>query len=234
MRIAICDDCLEHRKIISQNLNFLPCLKDALCFEFSCSENMLKSYEKGERFDIVFLDVEMGEIDGVDAGIEIRKYDYNAIIIFVSNYPKYAIRAYDCEAFYFIEKPIDSIKFKKIINKAVERYKLFHQYYIIKNKGYVKKIAISDIYYVEIYRKHLIFHTITGQYETIGKISEALKNLSPYGFCQTHQGYLVNMNKIKDFDKFDIVLDNSEKVMISVRKKGEVLKTYADYLERNL
>lgn len=233
MKIAVCDDSLQYRQIIINNLKCHSLIPDLSYTEFSCSEDLLCSYNNGERFDIIFLDVEMGEIDGVEAGIRIREYDSKAIIIFISNYPQYAIPAYDCEAFYFIVKPIEPTKFIKVISKAIERYKLFNQYYIIKNKGQVKKIAINDIYYVEIYRKHLIFHTITGKYETIGKISEALTNLSPYGFCQIHQGYLVNMSKIKDFDEFDIILDNNEKVMISVRKKAEVLRTYANYLERN-
>lgn len=232
MKIAICDDCSQHRNIILHNLNCTMHIKDLAFFEFTCSEKLLESYEGGARYDIVFLDVEMGKINGVDAGIRIRGYDLKVIIIFISNYPKYAIRAYDCEAFYFIEKPIELNKFKIIINKAVERYKLFHQYYIIKSRSEVKKIEINSIYYIEIYKKHLIFHTATGKYETIGKISEALKKLSPYGFCQIHQGYIVNMNKIKDFEKFDIILDNNERVMISVRKKAQVLRDYALFLER--
>ena len=233
MKIAVCDDSSQYRQIIINNLKEITLMPNFSCTEFSSSEDLLYSYNNGEKFDIIFLDVEMGEIDGVEAGIRIREYDSKAIIIFISNHPQYAIPAYDCEAFYFIVKPIVPTKFKKVINKAMEKYKLLHQYYIIKNKGQVKKIVINDIYYIEIYRKHLIFHTGTGKYETIGKISEALTNLSAYGFCQIHQGYLVNMSKIKDFDDFDIILDNNEKVMISVRKRAEVLKTYAKFLERN-
>lgn len=233
MKIAVCDDSSQYRQIIINNLKEITLMPNFSCAEFSSSEDLLYSYNNGEKYDIIFLDVEMGEIDGVEAGIRIREYDSKAIIIFISNYPQYAIPAYDCEAFYFIVKPIVPTKFKKVINKAMEKYKLLHQYYIIKNKGQVKKIAINDIYYIEIYRKHLIFHTGIGKYETIGKISEALTNLSSYGFCQIHQGYLVNMSKIKDFDGFDIILDNNEKVMVSVRKRAEVLKTYAKFLERN-
>lgn len=233
MKIAVCDDSFQYRQIIINNLKEITLMPNFSCAEFSSSEDLLYSYNNGEKFDIIFLDVEMGEIDGVEAGIKIREYDSKAIIIFISNHPQYAIPAYDCEAFYFIVKPIVPTKFKKVINKVMEKYKLLHQYYIIKNKGQVKKIAINDIYYIEIYRKHLIFHTGTGKYETIGKISEVLTNLSAYGFCQIHQGYLVNMSKIKDFDDFDIILDNNEKVMVSVRKRAEVLKIYAKFLERN-
>ena len=234
MNIAICDDSAQARNDI---LFHIKCngidTSRVECTQYDSAEVLLDSYFHGKRYDIIFLDVEMNGISGVDAGIKIRKYDSKVIIIFISSYPKYAIPAYDCEAFYFIVKPIDSNKFTRVMNKAIEKYKVLQQFYIIKNRGEVKKLAINDILYVEIYRKHLIFHTESGNYETIGKISKALIELAPYGFCQIHQGYLVNMCKIKDFNEFDIILDNNERVMMSVRKKAEVLRTYASYLERN-
>lgn len=234
MQIAICDDSMQFRNEILSNLNHCTALSGENKYsQFSSAEDLLNAYNGGKRYDIIFLDVEMKNINGVDAGIKIRKYDTKVIIIFVSSYPKYAVPAYDCEAFYFIVKPIEQNKFIKVVNKAIEKYKLLHQYYIIKNKGDVKKIPINDICFLEIYRKHLIFHTVTGNYETIGKISEALVELSPYGFCQVHQGYLVNMNHIKKFENYDIILLNKERVMMSIRKRSDVLKEYANYLERN-
>lgn len=232
MKFAICDDCLEYRSVIAKKLKSLELIEDISYSEFSCSEDLLYAYNLGTRFDIIFLDVEMGAINGVDAGIRIREMDENVIIIFVSNYPQYAIPAYDCEAFYFIVKPIESCKFDKVICKAIEKYKLLHRYYIMKNKGEIRKILVSDILYIEIYRKHLIFHTFNNKFETLGKISEALSELKPYGFCQVHQGYLVNMNHIKEFTNYDIVMSTGEKVMMSVRKKAEVLRDYACFLER--
>ena len=156
MKIAICDDCLEYRSVIAKKLKSLDLIEDISYSEFSCSEDLLYAYNLGARFDIIFLDVEMGAINGVDAGIRIREMDEKVIIIFVSNYPQYAIPAYDCEAFYFIVKPIESCKFDKVICKAIEKYKLLHRYYIMKNKGEIRKILVSDILYIEIYRKHLI------------------------------------------------------------------------------
>ncbi len=233
MKIAICDDASQYRAEIKNYISEYS-LNNTDCFEFSCAEDLLARYEQGERFDIVFLDVEMDGVDGVSAGIKIREYDSKVIIIFVSSYPKYAISAYDCEAFYFVVKPIDSDKFKQVLTKAIEKHTLLHQYYIIKNKGETKKIAVKDIIYVELSRKHLIFHTNDGNYQTIGKISDAATTLSPYGFCQVHQGFVVNMNRIKEFVDYDAVMDDGSKVMISVRKKTDVLRTYAAYLERTL
>lgn len=232
MRIAICDDSQAARNEIICHLKQICNENEYSVEEFQSAEELLEVFSES-AFDIIFLDVEMKKIDGIDAGIKIREQDSKAIIIFISNHSKYALRAYDCEAFYFIVKPIEANKFKSVVQKAIEKYKLFHQYYIIKNRGQLIKLTINDIYYVEIYRKRLIFHTKAEIYETAGKIKEAIKALAPYGFYQTHQGYLVNMNKIKDFNEFDIILDNDERVMVSIRKKADVLKAYAEHLERN-
>lgn len=231
MNIAICDDICEFRKNVIKSLeNYFNC--KCKIVEFCSAEELLASYRKGNFYDIIFMDVEMGKSNGIDAGIRIREYDKNTIIIFVSSFPKYAIPAYDCEPLYFILKPIDASTFNKVMNKAVDKYKSLHSHYIIKNRGEVAKIPIKDILYVEIYRKHLIFHTISKKYETIGRLYETLRQLEPHGFCQVHQGFLVNMNHIEGFNNYDVLIDNGEKVMISVRKKAQVLKIYADYLER--
>ena len=228
VKIAVCDDSSVYRKQIVSNLKRIEPIKDSICSEFASSEDLLNAYNAGEKFDIIFLDVEMNEINGIDAGIEIRKTDKTAIIIFVSSYPKYAIPAYECEAFYFIVKPINDVQFNKIVYKAIEKFKATHKYILVKSNGKLQKLYISDILYVEIYRKHLIFHTFADKFETLGKISETYIEL----ICQVHQGYLVNMNYIKEFVNNDIVMTNGEKVMVSVRRKTEVLREYISFLEK--
>ncbi len=233
MRIAICDDSRESREEILKNICENPFIGEQLeHMQFSNGEELIDAYESGERFDLVFMDVEMGETNGIQSGIKIREYDSKAIIVFVSNYPKYAISAYDCEAFYFIVKPIDAVGFQKVLNKAIEKYKLVHQYYVIKSKSTIRRIEVQNILFVETVRKHLIFHLASEHIEIPGKISEVTEQLKQYGFYQVHQGYCVNMNHIKEFCLYDIIMDNDERVMVSIRKRAEVMKAYAEYLEK--
>ena len=135
MKIAVCDDSFEFRKeLLDRIQQSIPMSEEITFYEFSSSEELLESYDDEIRYDIIFLDVEMAETSGLDAGIKIRTIDKKVIIIFVSNYSKYAIPAYDCEAFYFVVKPVVQKKFENVLSKAIEKYKLIHQYYIIKNK----------------------------------------------------------------------------------------------------
>ena len=233
MRIAICDDMPECRAQVREHLNRYTAVG---CFssvtEFASADDLLAAYEQGNRFDLIFLDVEMAQTNGIDAGMRIKELDKQAILIFVSAHPQYAVFSYDCDALYYIVKPIDGDKFDRVLGKAMEKYKLLHQEYVLKNRGDVRRLAISDILYVEICHKHLLFHTTTGTYETVGKLNEALEELHPFGFCQVHQGYVVNMNHIKSFAQNDVVLSDGTHVMVSVRKKTDVLRQYANFLER--
>ena len=233
MRIAICDDMPECWAQVREHLNRYTATE---CFssvtEFASADDLLAAYEQGNRFDLIFLDVEMAQTNGIDAGMRIKELDKQAILIFVSAHPQYAVFSYDCDALYYIVKPIDGDKFDRVLGKAMEKYKLLHQEYVLKNLGDVRRLAITDILYVEICRKHLLFHTTTGTYETVGKLNEALEELHLFGFCQVHQGYVVNMNHIKSFAQNDVVLSDGTHVMVSVRKKTEVLRQYANFLER--
>ena len=96
------------------------------------------------------------------------------------------------------------------------------------------KLKISEIYFVECCRKHIIYHTQNDSFDTIGTLSETYDLLKEYGFFQVHQGYLVNFEKIKCFSKNDIILDNDRAVMMSVRKKKETLIAYSRYLEKSI
>lgn len=233
MIVAVCDDESYCRDAVMQNLidsGLMP--EDTEYHRYSSATNLLTAYADGQRFDIVFLDVEMSGTDEILAGVKIREYDDKVIIIFVSAYDRYAIPAYDCEAFRFITKPIDKHLFKQALKKALTKH--FSQWgqFVIKNNNASTKIPTRDILYIESYKKHLIIHTADRQYETSGKLSDTEKKLHDYGFCRVHQGYIVNMEHIKTFDAYDIVLSTRERVMMSIRRKAEVLKEYARYLER--
>ena len=232
MRIAICDDRIQDRKSAIQCLQDIKidCIFDI--FEFENGESILLSYKNGNYFDIIFLDVEMDKLSGIDVGVQIRKHHKKAIIIFVSSYSQYAIPAYDCEPLYFITKPIEKERFFEVFSKAINKYKLTHQYYILQSKGQAHRIPIHEILYVEIRHKHVMFFTKTKTFETTqSTLKDVFKILQPHGFIQVHQAILVNPTYIKSIQDLSITLNNNIEVIMSVRKKASTLKAYADFLE---
>ena len=232
MRIAVCDDASADAGMLAGLCRrFAPELSPEVAV-FTSGRSLLDAYDRGERFDILFLDVEMPEITGLEVGRRIRELDAAAILIFATGFPQYAIEAYDCEAFHYILKPCTLEKVHRILERAAEKYRMLHRYHVIRTGGQSVRLPVTDIFYVECNRKHILYHTADRVYDTLGRLSDAMEALRDYGFYQVHQGYIVNLDKVAEFDGYDVILQNGERVMMSVRKKSEVLLAYAGYVER--
>lgn len=233
MRIAICDDCKTDVLTLSELILSHPKIKEEDVRLFYTGEKVLSSLKGGEVFDIIFLDVDMPGINGIELGMKIREITQDTYIVFATNYSEYAIDAYDCEAFHYLLKPLVPGKVKKVLDSLIRAYQKSHAEYSIKTKSGYVNIPLINLYYVECFKKHLIFHMKDKTIEVPGKLSDAYKFLTDYDFCQVHQGYIVNMRKIINMDKLGIYLDNEKIVPISQRKKAEVLARYAEYLGEN-
>ena len=226
MNICICDDDLATHQIIKEYLQE-SLSSDINVFDSFSAEDLLKS---AENYDILFLDIKMGEVNGLEAAEIIRKNNKEIIIIFISSYPNYVFRAFNVEALHFIVKPIDEKEFKNVLDRALYKYKTAHSSITLRWQKERYIIKISSIKYIEGYNRHVTVHTQDGTYEALGKISDIYKELAPHGFIRTHQGFIVNMDYIKRFDVSDVVLFDDTKVMLSVRKKAEALEIFDKYL----
>lgn len=226
MNICICDDDLATHQIIKEYLQE-SLSSDINVFDCFSAEDLLKS---AENYDILFLDIKMGEVNGLEAAEIIRKNNKEIIMIFISSYPNYVFRAFNVEALHFIVKPINEKEFKNVLDRALYKYKTAHSSITLRWQKERYVIKISSIKYIEGYNRHETVHTQDGTYEALGKISDLYKELAPHGFIRTHQGFIVNMDYIKRFDTNDVVLFDDTKVMLSVRKKAEALEIFDKYL----
>lgn len=232
MRIAICEDVKSDQKALLDLLSGTKLLEGAQYFFFDNGLALLQSYKAKEKYDIIFLDVDMPMCDGIDAGKRISKVDKDVIIIFVTSYPDFAIDAYDCNAFHYLLKGCSYDKVYEVVYKAVERYKEGHRQIVARAMIGMVNINVADINYVECYKRHVLYHTNQKIYDTLGTLQDAMDKLRPHGFYQTHQGYIVNFNKVREFEKNDVILKNGEKVMMSIRKRIEVMQAYAEYIRK--
>lgn len=236
MHIAICEDVRSEQIKLYNRLKQTELFSNTNC-EFSFfnkGDDLIKDYEEGKRYDLIFLDVDMPGFNGIETGKLINSFANETIIIFFTNYEQYALDAFDCNAFHYLLKNASEEKFNSVICKAIEKHKLYHHYMIIKTKNGTYKLNASDIYYIECVQKHLYFHMKDNYYITTQKLYEVYGLLSSAGFYQVHQGYIVNFDKIKSIKYSEITLDNDKKVAISVRRYSEVVKAYNEYIERYL
>lgn len=233
MNICVCDD----EKIIHDEIErllkmFLTNDAQFCITDLFSGEALMDYYSNNNKFDIIFLDIEMNQINGIKTAEKIRETDENAIIIFVSSYASYVFEAFRLEALHFIVKPIKQSEFENVFRRALNKYNTINSSISLRWLNERYSIIINDITYIEGYKRHITVHTINEEFEAIGKISEILNALEPHGFTRVHQGFIVNMNYIKRFDVSDVVLRDNTKVMISVRKRTEALKAYDVYLQK--
>ena len=230
INIAICDD--SHYDITALQTACekcdLPCSINIEAFQ--SGKDFLESH-KNKKYDIIFLDVDMPDINGLDVGKRIRQTDQNVIIIFCTNYPQYAINAYYCETFRYLVKPCSQELLQEALVRAIAKIRILHKYHVVKIKNKVQSLPIADISYIEYCRKHIVYHINGESIETTGRFQDIVDELHKYGFYQVHQGYTVNLSKVKDIQGYYVFLDTGEKVMISIRKKSETLLAYAKYTE---
>lgn len=231
MRILVCDDerlwCETIKKYVLSNLN-----EDSESIvEIFNSGNKLIDYCSQNKPDVLFLDIELLDINGLDLAKQLRKDFPSLIIVFITNHPNYVFSCFETEPLNFLRKPIEIEEFNKTFQRIITKYTELHKYIPIKWQNDSVNLEICDICYVEGYNRHLVFRLYNGEsYETVGRINEIYKILQVYGFVKSHQGFIVNMLHIKNFGENEIFMKNGDSVLMSVRKRLKTKEVYAEYL----
>lgn len=182
-------------------------------------------------WDIIFMDIRMKYMNGMDSAREIRKYDQNVIIIFITTMAKFAIKGYEVDALDFILKPVKYTQFSIKMNKAInyiEKHKNKKNLLLpIEEKKEI--VSINEILFIEVKNHDLHFVTRNKIYVMRCSMREIEKELELYHFIRCNQCYLVNLKNVTAVQK-DIVLLGEYKLPISRSRKKQFLKELSDYI----
>lgn len=194
---------------------------------FSDGDQIVNKYKP--VYDIILMDVEMKFMDGMSAAEEIRKVDTEVVIMFITNMPQYAIRGYAVDALDYVLKPVSYFAFSQRLNRAIGRMKKRETKMIsLSIKGGMVRLDVANVTYVESQGHTLIFHTVSGDYETTGTMKEMEKELAEQNFFRGNKGYLVNLAHV-DGVKDGCAVVRGEYLLISRARKKEFLETLTKY-----
>jgi len=230
MEVVICDDEKEVRDKIKTFLGEYSQKYTEFAFnisEYSSGEELLA---REENIDILFLDIEMGDVNGIEAAKAIKERSNGTILIFVTSFSRYAPDTFRVGAFQLLLKPVDKKEFTEDLNRALIQYKRYHKQFLIKYRGSEVLLKYKDIKYLDISERHIVVHAVDADYPILGKLSDFEEELCLNGFIRIHQSYIVNMKYIKRIDSADVKIKDGTILPLSKSRRSEAMDRFSQYL----
>ena len=195
---------------------------------FHSSTEFIAGFQK--EYDLILLDVEMPQLNGMELAHKIRETDEQVVLMFITNMAQYAIHGYSVGALDFVTKPINYYTFAMKLTRALKRVpKKESTSVLLTMADGVKRIDIKQIYYLEVQNRLLHYHTEEGEFVVRGSLQAAEERLSGHPFEKCNHWYLVNLMHVKEVRK-NIVVVGSHELEISRRNKTSFLKALTDYM----
>lgn len=230
--IAVCDDipieCADIAKQIETILK--QSNADFIIKKFFGGLELIQSRES---FDIIFLDIKMPNINGMELAKQIRKQGRQSLIIFITSASEYVFDAFDVEAFQYLLKPIQTDKLKNVLEKATKKMQIDANidFLMISANRQIQKVFLKDILYIESIGRIAKIHCNNGTLETYEQIGILEDKLSDKFFFRCHKCFLVNLNFVDAFNKTEVRLENGEKIMLAKRRYEDFQKAILSYMK---
>ena len=234
IKIAFCDDDMEVLHQMNELLDRYRVERneDITYAAFQSPFELLTEIEKGIRPDILFLDVVMPGQNGMDVAKEIRQYDTNMKIIFLTSSPEFAVESYSVGAYFYQLKPIWEESFFRLMDAVLaECEKKKKNSLILRSKDGITRIDLQQLEYCEVLGRKLLFHLENGAVlESAGSLDDLAGQLMQYSnFFRPHRSFLVNMEYIQNISSRSIKMVNDAEIPIPHGKCTEIKNTYMEY-----
>ena len=230
LTIAICDDekkICDYIEIRTTEFLAKNDLEAEVSVFYDGSELLKKCENNTQHFDIIFLDIKMKTLNGVECAKLLRDIGVNSLIVFITSSAEYVFSGYEVKAFRYILKTDLVNAFSRVFSECLlELKKLDTSFFTVKTSSSVKNIPLSDILYFESNKRLLNIHTkneVVSFYEKLDNVENELKEKD---FIRTHQSFLVNAQKIKSVSKDAVLLSNDFSLPVSKSKATKVKEAY--------
>lgn len=228
MKIAICDDdevfLGQEKRLIEDVLEEIgaDCEVSAYCIPS-------KILESSKKYDIVFLDVEMGEMTGIEAADAIHRLSKNTLIFFVTNYEGYMDEALNRHAFRFWVKPLNRQRLAFGLESAFKELDKLNTSLQVTVGRKLEKIPMQDIVYVYAKNKNTCIVTVDGELEVREPFKNITARLSKESFCSSHASYCVNLAYVIRYTNDEVICrcgDKTYTAYMSKRKHSEFASAF--------
>lgn len=181
-------------------------------------------------YDIVFMDIELPDMNGMQVSERLRRTDEDVMIIFVTNMAQFAVKGYEVNAFDFVVKPVSYNDFAIRLRRALRRLNRREDTGLrVKDyDGSMRIINLSAVHYIEVRDHSLGIHTDSGVTETRGRLDDLEKTLAEKGFFRCNRCYLVNLRYVTSVDGDELIVAG-DRLKVARPRKKEFMKAFASY-----
>ncbi len=231
MKIAVCDDLRFDRTLLCEYIlqyaknNFI----NIEVVEFDSGEEVLSSFSQ-EKYKIVFLDIYMKGIDGVEVAERIRETDEECKIIFTTSSVDHKGEGFEVAATHYLIKPITYNRVEQALNRCKKVLAFDAQYVELPCGKETVKIILRDILYVEAVRNGVIITTELEEYKIHMPMAKIFDFIRDKRFLRSHRGFIVNMQHIISTKDSEFVLKNGSTVPIRQSGRKEIKSAYMHYV----
>lgn len=185
-------------------------------------------------YDIIFMDIELPKMNGMEAAKCLRDKGNESLVIFVTNLAQFAVNGYSVNAFDFIVKPLNACEFKLKIDRIIKALNLNKDIKLVVNASRNQYVINSkDILYVEVDKHNITYHTLQGNVKSVDSMKNVISKLNSDSFALCNQCYYVNLRYVKCVLN-DIVVVRNEKLLISKPKRKEFIEKLNKYLRNGI
>lgn len=229
--IAVCDDEAAITDLIEKHILAYREIMSSVS-KYTSGEALVQSQK---AFDLIFLDIDMKGMNGIDAAREIRKYDKRVKIVYVTSYRDYTAPAFSVHAFAYLLKPVKADDIHKIMKEACDYTYTENTPVRLSFETTHGRVVldIRQIYYFEYENRHVKMVTENGVFYIRSKIADMASKMQDYGFYMPHKSFIVNFLHVQSMLSSDIHMTNGDTVMLSQKRASEFRKTFAAYIENN-
>lgn len=232
IRVAICDDIPQDRQELRAALKqeFDNRNVPAEFFEYESGEALLREQQAGAfDFRIIFLDIYMVDMSGLETARILRDKGCTAMIVFLSVTPDFAPEGYEVEAAGYLLKPLEERKLRRLLERFWQQCAML----TFRSGTNVYTFPASDILYIESNRNVLTVHTVKENISLYGTLNGIANQLPARSFLRCHQSYLINMDRVFAA-KDNFCMENGDVVPIRVRERRMIRETYFRYVTGNV
>jgi len=230
-KVAICDDELQTRLQLEEYIKRLV--------EEEGSKVSVHVYDSGEdlmarydgAYDIIFLDIKMHDVDGIEAARRIREFNKEVCIIFISSMVQYALDCFKVRAFGFLKKPLTYEEFRMEVKEALSNIsddKNGKEIMVKTGRG-TRWVQTHKIRYIEVQNHEIILYMGVSEIRFYGKLKELEDQLKGCGFLRCHSSFLVNCAHIQEIKAMSLLISNGAEVPISKHRKKEFMEELTIY-----